>query len=390
MYDNLYNRLRAHNMFLHPYQDINPVDGVEILNNNNCVNFVNARRVMSENIYLFFNTYKAKIFPDLPSLQAELVQFRQGAKGIEFLNHLMKKRHPKLTRLQRTSNLLTLDNKPTFSSCKDIYQFIAKYRTWFQDEVLLQRGNRTDMEHLKYIFGELGDTFKDAWTEINKKIPARRTKFHSENDDGYDIPVEFTLISVELASNIMNELIPFNISYEDTINDVSDTNHQLHALRRAPTKPSIKDKPRFSSNKSYDRGEKRQTSTRPSSTLPPRDSIDSTCRACGKARHEIFTTGCDQFALYCKCKAMDSKITAKQREKTIKNFEERQSQILLAKKRSKKSIRKLISAMSDQNPSEVIDELKEELGVQFNETYPDDTTEDIFQESDSDQESASS
>ena len=46
--------------------------------------------------------------------------------------------------------------------------------------------------------------------------------------------------------------------------------------------------------------------------------------------------------------------------------------------------------MSDQNPSEVIDELKEELGVQFNETYPDDTTEDIFQESDSDQESESS
>ena len=188
----------------------------------------------------------------------------------------------------------------------------------------------------------------------------------------------------------MNELIPFNISYEDTINDVSDTNHQLHALRRAPTKPSIKDKPKFSSDKSYDRGEKRQTSTRPSSTLPPRDSIDSTCRACGKARHEIFTTGCDQFALYCKCKAMDSKITAKQREKTIKNFEERQSQILLAKKRSKKSIRKLMSAMSDQNPSEVIYELKEELGVQFNETYPDDTTNDIFQESDSDQESASS
>ena len=87
---------------------------------------------------------------------------------------------------------------------------------------------------------------------------------------------------------------------------------------------------------------------------------------------------------------MDSQITAKQRDKTIKNFEERKSQILLAKKRSNKSIRKLMSAMSDQNPSEVIDELKEELGVQFNETYPNDTTEDIFQDSDSDQDSASS
>ena len=87
---------------------------------------------------------------------------------------------------------------------------------------------------------------------------------------------------------------------------------------------------------------------------------------------------------------MDSKITDKQRNKTLKNFEERQSQILLAKKRSKKNIRKLMSAMSDQNPSEVIDELKEALGVQFNETYPNDTTEDIFQDSDSDQDSASS
>ena len=87
---------------------------------------------------------------------------------------------------------------------------------------------------------------------------------------------------------------------------------------------------------------------------------------------------------------MDSQITAKQRDKTIKNFEERKSQILLAKKRSNKSIRKLMSAMSDQNPSEVIGELKEELGVQFNETYPNDTTEDIFQDSDSDQDSASS
>ena len=56
---------------------------------------------------------------------------------------------------------------------------------------------------------------------------------------------------------------------------------------------------------------------------------------------------------------MDSKITAKQRDKTIKNFEERQFQIILAKKRSKKSIRKLMSAISDQNPSEVIDELKD-------------------------------
>ena len=35
---------------------------------------------MSYNIYLFFNTYKTKILTDLPSLHAELFQFRQGAK----------------------------------------------------------------------------------------------------------------------------------------------------------------------------------------------------------------------------------------------------------------------------------------------------------------------
>ena len=306
----------------------------------------------------------------------------------------MKKRHPKLTRLQRTSSLLTTDDKPKYSTCKDIYQFITKYRTWFQDKVLLQRGSRTDMEHLKYIFSELGDTFKDAWTEINKKIPARRTKFHTDNDDGYDIPIEFTLRSVELATNIMNELLPYNITYEDTINNNSNNNERLHALTHTSPKPPNTDKKRFPSKRHSDHYEKRPTSRdttpRSASSLPPRESVDSTCRACGKARHEIFTTGCDQFAIYCKCKAMDSKITDKQRAKTLKNFEERQDQLLLAKKRSKKSIRKLITTISDQNPSDVVDELKEELTEQFKDTYPDETTTNLFCDSDSNDESDSS
>ena len=186
---------------------------MELLNSSNYVNYDNARRTISENVYSFFNTYKTKIFPTLLSLQAELIQIRQGAKGLEYLNHQMKKHHSRLTRLQRTSNIINSDDKPKFRQYKDIYIyiFLARNRTWFQDGTLLQRGNRTDMEHLEYIFSELGETFKDAWTEINKIIPARRTVFKTSHDDGYDIPVEFTLASVEMATNIMNELIPYEI-----------------------------------------------------------------------------------------------------------------------------------------------------------------------------------
>ena len=72
LYDDLFNRLRAHNMFIHPYQDVNHDDGVELLDKSNCINYDNTRRIISENIFLFFNTYKTKIFPNLPSLQAEL------------------------------------------------------------------------------------------------------------------------------------------------------------------------------------------------------------------------------------------------------------------------------------------------------------------------------
>ena len=50
------------------------------------------------------------------------------------------------------------------------------------------------MEHLKYIFSELGETFKNACTEINKKIPGRRKIFKNPHDDGYDIPIELHLI----------------------------------------------------------------------------------------------------------------------------------------------------------------------------------------------------
>ena len=87
---------------------------------------------------------------------------------------------------------------------------------------------------------------------------------------------------------------------------------------------------------------------------------------------------------------MESKITDKQRTKTLKNFEERQAQLILAKKRSKKSIRKLISTISDQNPSDVVDKLKEELSVQFKDIYPDETTTNLFYDSDSNGESDSS
>ena len=157
------------------------------------------------------------------------------------------------------------------------------------------------MEHLKYIFSELSDTFKDAWTEINKKIPARRTTFYTDNDDGYDIPIEFTLRSVELATNIMNELLPYNITYEDTINNNSNNNERLHALTHTSPKPTNTDKKRFPSKRHSDHYEKRPTSrdttSRSASSLPPRESVDSTCRACGKARHDIFTTRCDQFAI---------------------------------------------------------------------------------------------
>ena len=83
LYDNLFTRLRAHNMFIHPYQEINHDDGVELLNKSNCINYDNTRRIISENIFLFFNTYKTRIFPSLLSLQAAFSQFRQDAKGIE-------------------------------------------------------------------------------------------------------------------------------------------------------------------------------------------------------------------------------------------------------------------------------------------------------------------
>ena len=106
------------------------MDGVELLNKSNYIDYNNARPIISENIYLFFNTYKTKTFPTLPSLQAELIQFRQGAKSTEYINHLMKKGHSDLIRLQRTINIINCDDKPRFKQCKDIYEFLARYRTW--------------------------------------------------------------------------------------------------------------------------------------------------------------------------------------------------------------------------------------------------------------------
>ena len=68
------------------------------------------------------------------------------------------------------------------------------------------------------IFNELGDTFKDAWTLINKYIPGHRTVFKNAHDDGYDISIKFIFTSVEMATNIMNELITYEINNKYTVN----------------------------------------------------------------------------------------------------------------------------------------------------------------------------
>ena len=90
------------------------------------------------------------------------------------------------------------------------------------------------------------------------------------------------------------------------------------------------------------------------------------------------TTGCDQSSLYFKYKSTNSTTTANQHDKTIKNFKERKFQILLAKKRDKNSISKCMTVMSDQNSSDIINDLKEKLSAQYKEKYLDDTRKDLF------------
>ena len=249
-----------------------------------------------------------------------------------------------------------------------------------------------DMEHLKYIFSELGETFKDAWTEINKKIPARRQIFKNPHDDGYDIPIEFTLASVEMATNIMNELIPYEIKYEYTINISQDHPPTLHGLHhQIKDDKHKKDKQPYTRPRSgIERGKHPHDKSSSSSPIPSRQSTDIFCRSYGKARRDIFKTGCDQFAIYCKCKAMDATIIDKQREETLKNFDDRQQQILSAKKRSRHSIRTSIASISNQTSPDLMQELQDELVEQYNEQYPEDTTENILQNSASDDELDSS
>ena len=186
------------------------------------------------------------------------------------------------------------------------------------------------VSHMTYIWEILvpsvGETFKHAWTEINKNIPARRKIFKTPHDDGYDIPIEFTLVSVEMVTNIMNELILYEIKYEDTINVSQDHSPTLHGLHhRIKDDKHKKDKQPYTRPRSgLDRGNTSHDKSSSSFPIPSRQLTDTSCRSCGKDKHDIFKTGCDQFTIYYKCKAMDATITDKQREKTLKNFEDRQ------------------------------------------------------------------
>ena len=144
-----------------------------------------------------------------------------------------------------------------------------------------------------------------------------------------------------MATHIMNELISYEITYEDTINKYPDYSATLHRLNQRPKEDYRKKlkSPLDKSTRFADKDKHSRDKSTFNSSVSPRQSTDTSCRACGKVRHDIFKTDCDQFVIYCKCKSMDSQITDKQREKTMQNFEERQKVILCAKKGSRHSIR---------------------------------------------------
>ena len=93
----------------------------------------------------------------------------------------------------------------------------------------------------------------------------------------------------------MNERIPYEITYEDTINKSSDYSATLHGLNQRP-KEGYRKKLKSPLDRSTifaDKDKQSRDKSTFNSSVSNLQSTYTSCRACGKTRHDIFKTGCD-------------------------------------------------------------------------------------------------
>ena len=149
MYNWLKTNFGYYNICLLPWDEIyKDTTSILQITEENCTNYHNARKIMSQTIFDYFENRKETLFGDYTEPQYSLKAFKNDSDGVGFLLHLLTAVHPNLRQLTDYEKI----DKPKLITSQDIHDFVSKYLEWLTEENMLNQQQYTNKEKTWTIF----------------------------------------------------------------------------------------------------------------------------------------------------------------------------------------------------------------------------------------------
>lgn len=362
-YNTLHNKLDQFGILLKAYEDLTLESSIERITDENCKNFTKARKAMSRALFEFIDTFKDQIFANHKKLIATLTTFEPTCDGFGFLKRIITKTHPNMQ--AAVVNYDPSDDvnveRPQWKNFNTPNQYINAYTTWIANEKLRGR-DWSKLEQIKHIISSFNndDRFEPAVSKMLYYL--KDTYIDPKNPKPFPPAL---LVNAELALRI-EDWIPG----ADNI-DLTNPKHNrvVHKMGK------------YSNNK--------PTEKEVFDDVLEWKVVPGPCAVCSSTSHNIYQTGCPEFARYAICSEFEAKHKNDPALEKIKNnykaYMKSRTKLQNERKQSNKRIIKRLAQEYNEDDTQKQMQL---LVDEFNEEFPDFKISDVgaFIDSDESQE----
>lgn len=348
-YENLKGQLSNANIYLKNYTDIVSNDHIAAINETNCVNHETALREMSEHLFSFLSQNADKFFANHPKLSIHMEAFRPKRDGLGFVKYIMTEHHPRLKENVVKDKLEDL-TMPKFTDYFSHMSFLNALIVFFKHSSLNNRPY-TPKEQLEYYYLQLDDRFKTAKEKLTRRLndiyedPTNPKSFPDQLrlESSFGLYIEELLTPEEREVDLTN---PKNKGREGQINKLNDT-----TKTKSHHKPSQFHK-----------------------TIEWKKLDGKQCSACLQFHHDVYETGCPEFAIFCNCLEFYEKHKHNNDyKKVLASYKSFKSKQLQERNKTKQYTRGAIKKMSERYENNDLQEIRSGLYDVYKSEHPDDT-----------------
>ena len=367
-YESLRIRVQSYGILLKQYMQLSKDESITIINENNCRNFKNAYKEMTNAMFALVHEHREAWFGTNPKLDL-IWHYDKNQDGFGFLKQILADSHPNLMEITKTETM----DKPRLRQFSTWFGFMNAYRKFIDFEKLSPANrNYTDEEHASNILKEISeiDIFAAAKQYIEQEmlLLQKKNAIFPEELKLHQIALTVYNLIPKEQRHSLPDFTKIDETVEPTINRVNSVQN--------PYKP---------------RSALRNRTPRNTPTPPPRrkDALDSgvkfdpssrkfediICSACGQAGHDIHIHGCDQTAMLEKIQAYKRKAKNNFDAKTVidifDDYQKQRRNKRVSGKSARNTLRRRLRAAKVEMDATSYEEAKSLYINKFQEIHPD-------------------